>query len=140
MADEITLRTERLVLRPWRESDRAPFVALNADPDVMAWFQGPLSAADSNAFVDWIEQRFRENGWGYWAVEIPGVDPFIGFVGLSPADTTLGYPSVEIGWRLAAAQWGHGYAPEAAREALRLDSRHPRDRWIRVGSTVRYPS
>lgn len=86
----------------------------------MEWFQGPLTGAQSDAFVDWIEQRFGEQGWGYWAVEIAGGEPFIGFVGLSPADTTLGYPSVEIGWRLAAAHWGHGYAPEAAREALRF--------------------
>jgi RimJ/RimL family protein N-acetyltransferase len=120
MTDEITLRTERLVLRPWRRTDRKPFAAINADPDVMEWFQGPLTAAQSDAFADWIEQRFHEQGWGCWAVEIAGADPFIGFVGLSSADTTLGYPSVEIGWRLAAAQWGHGYAPEAAREPLRF--------------------
>jgi RimJ/RimL family protein N-acetyltransferase len=120
VSDEITLRTQRLLLRPWRDQDREPFAALNADPKVMEWFQAPLTKAQSNAFVDWIEQRFQETGWGCWAVEIPGVDPFIGFVGLSPADTTLGYPSVEIGWRLAASHWGHGYAPEAAREALRF--------------------
>jgi RimJ/RimL family protein N-acetyltransferase len=120
MPELVTLRTERLVLRPWRDADRAPFAALNADPDVMEWFQGPLTATQSSAFVDWIEQRFREQGWGYWAVEVAGGDPFIGFVGLSRADTTLGYPSVEIGWRLAAAHWGRGYAPEAAREALRF--------------------
>jgi RimJ/RimL family protein N-acetyltransferase len=126
MPDEIALRTERPLLRPWRPEDRAPFAALNADPDVMEWFQGPLAEAQSNAFLDWIEQRFRENGWGYWAVEIPGVNPFIGFVGLSPADTTLGYPSVEIGWRLAAAHWGNGYAPEAALKALRFGFDHLR--------------
>jgi RimJ/RimL family protein N-acetyltransferase len=120
MTDEITLRTERLLLRPWEATDREPFAALNADPDVMEWFQGPLPVAQSDAFVDWIEQRFREQGWGYWAVAVVGSDPFIGFVGLSPADTTLGYPSVEIGWRLAAAHWGRGYAPEAGREALRF--------------------
>lgn len=120
MTDEITLRTERLLLRPWRPADRTPFAAINADPVVMEWFQGPLAPEQSNAFVDWIEQRFCEQGWGYWAVEIVGGDPFIGFVGLGPADTTLGYPSVEIGWRLAAAHWGRGYAPEAAREALRF--------------------
>lgn len=108
MPDEITLHTERLLLRPWRPEDRAPFTALNADPLVMEWFQGPLTAAQSIAYADWIEQRFRETGWGPWAVEVVDGDPFIGFVGLSPADTTLGYPSVEIGWRLAVAHWGHG--------------------------------
>jgi RimJ/RimL family protein N-acetyltransferase len=120
MTDEITLRTERLLLRPWGLEDRAPFAALNADARVMEWFPALLSATESDAVADRIEEHFRYHGWGLWAVEIPGADPFIGFVGLNPCDTTLGYPSVEIGWRLAAAHWGHGYAPEAALEALRF--------------------
>ena len=120
MRDEITLHTDRLLLRPWRASDRAPFAALNADPQVMEWFVAPLNTTELDAFVDRIEEHFREHGWGLWAVEVAGADPFIGFVGLNPADTTLGYPSVEIGWRLAAAHWGHGFAPEAALEALRF--------------------
>lgn len=120
MADEITLRTERLLLRPWRLEDRAPFAALNADARVMEWFPALLSAIESDAVADLIEEHFRHHGWGLWAVEIPGAEPFIGFVGLNPCDTTLGYPAVEIGWRLVAAHWGRGYAPEAAREALRF--------------------
>jgi 3-dehydroquinate dehydratase/shikimate dehydrogenase len=120
MDDETTLRTERLLLRPWRPDDRAPFAALNADPRVMEWFPAPMTSEESDAVVDRIEQQFRETGWGLWAVEIPGVDPFIGFVGLSPSESTLGFPSVEIGWRLVAAHWGKGYAPEAAVAALRF--------------------
>jgi 3-dehydroquinate dehydratase/shikimate dehydrogenase len=120
MSDEITLRTRRLVLRPWRPQDREAFAALNADPRVMEWFPAPMSPAESNVVADRIEAHFRETGWGLWAVEIPGADSFIGFVGLNPSDSTLGYPSVEIGWRLAAAHWGLGYAPEAAVEALRF--------------------
>jgi 3-dehydroquinate dehydratase/shikimate dehydrogenase len=118
--DETTLRTERLLLRPWRPDDRAPFAALNADPRVMEWFPAPMTSADSDAAVDRIENQFRVCGWGLWAVEIPGEDPFIGFVGLNPSEAILGFPSVEIGWRLAAQHWGRGYAPEAAVEALRF--------------------
>src|SRR5580700_3497815 len=120
VADETTLRTERLLLRPWRAEDRAPFAALNADPRVMEWFPAPMTAVESNAVADRIEAHFHETGWGLWAIEIPDAEPFIGFVGLNPSDSTLGYPSVEIGWRLAAAHWGHGYAPEAALESLRF--------------------
>ncbi len=118
--DAVTLQTERLVLRPWRSEDRPLFAALNGDPRVMEWFPSTLTREESDSFVDRIEQRFDDHGWGLWAVEVPGVAPFIGFVGLNPADSTLGYPSVEIGWRLAAAFWGHGYAPEGALAALRF--------------------
>jgi RimJ/RimL family protein N-acetyltransferase len=120
MADERALRTERLVLRRWRPDDRAPFAALNADPRVMEWFPAPMNTAESDAVADRIEQHFQDTGWGLWAVEIIDANPFIGFVGLGPSESTLGFPSVEIGWRLAAEHWGHGYAPEAAREALRF--------------------
>ena len=65
-----------------------------------------------------IDCHMSEQGWGLWAVEIPGVAEFIGLVGLNPADDTLGYPAVEVGWRLAAEHWGRGYAPEAAIASL----------------------
>ena len=124
VADETNLRTERLLLRGWRAEDRVAFAALNADPRVMEWFPTPMTSAESNAVADRIEKQFEETGWGLWAVEIPGVDPFIGFVGLSPSESTLGFPSVEIGWRLAAEHWGNGYAPEAAVAALRFGFEH----------------
>jgi RimJ/RimL family protein N-acetyltransferase len=113
------LRTERLVLRRWRVSDRAPFAALNADPEVMAHFLAPLRRADSDAMVDAIEARFDEIGYGQWAVEVVETGEFIGFTGLSvPRFTAHFTPAVEVGWRLARAAWGHGYASEAATRAL----------------------
>lgn len=112
------LRTERLVLRGWREGDLEPFAALNADPVVMAHFQGTLSRDESDWFVLLVEQCWRERGWGLWAVDVIGGAPFIGYVGLWPADHVDGTPQVEVGWRLAAEHWGHGYAPEAARAAV----------------------
>ena len=69
--------------------------------------------------VDRIEGTFATEGLGQWAVEIPGVAPFIGYVGLSPADFEASFtPAVEVGWRLAADHWGRGYATEAARAAV----------------------
>jgi RimJ/RimL family protein N-acetyltransferase len=114
------IRTERLVLRRWRDADREPFAALNADPVVMEHMQGTMSRERSDAFVDRIEAAWSERGWGLWAVAVPGVAPFIGYVGLWPADYVTGEPMVEVGWRLARRHWGHGYVTEAAREALRF--------------------
>lgn len=112
-------RTERLALRRWTEADRDPFAALNADPAVMEHLQGLLSREASDAFVDRIEAHWNAKGWGLWAIEVMGGDPFIGYVGLWPADH-LGAGMVEVGWRLASEHWGRGYATEAAREALRF--------------------
>ena len=52
------LDTERLRLRRWRESDREPFAALNADPVVMEHFPALSSRAESDAMVDRIEAHF----------------------------------------------------------------------------------
>jgi RimJ/RimL family protein N-acetyltransferase len=115
------LRTPRLLLRPWRDADLEPFAALNADPDVTAFLPGPLARAESDALAERIQAGIAERGWGFWAVEVPGAHPFIGFVGLSVPDPSLPFPpAVEIGWRLARAHWARGYATEAAREALRF--------------------
>jgi RimJ/RimL family protein N-acetyltransferase len=122
MADEppsVVLRTARLILRHWCPADRAPFAALNADPAVMAWLPSTLTTAESDALADAIEANITGRGFGLWALEIPGVTPFAGFVGLSvPSFTAPFTPCVEIGWRLATAHWGHGYATEAARAVL----------------------
>jgi RimJ/RimL family protein N-acetyltransferase len=114
------IRTERLLLRRWRDEDHAPFAALNADPLVREHFQGTMDAAASSAFIERVEQHWREHGWGLWAVEAVGVAGFVGFVGLWPADFVTGESMVEVGWRLAREHWGHGYATEAANEALRF--------------------
>lgn len=92
---------------------------MNADPRVMAFFPAALSTGESDALAARIEQQFEQRGFGLWAVEIPGVVPFAGFIGLSvPSFQTHFTPCVEIGWRLAADHWGHGYATEGARIVL----------------------
>jgi ribosomal-protein-alanine N-acetyltransferase len=114
-----TLRTKRLILRPWRDQDVAAFAALNADPEVMAEMGGPRSRADSEAAAPRIREYFEAHGYGVWAAELPGVESFIGFIGLAvPGFEAFFTPCVEIGWRLARAYWGHGYATEGARAAL----------------------
>lgn len=113
------LTTRRLVLRRWRESDREPFAALNADPEVMRYFPAPLTRAESDALVERAARHFDEHGFGPWAVEVIGGPPFIGFVGLSNVAFAAPFtPAVEAGWRLRREAWGRGYAAEAAAAAL----------------------
>lgn len=114
------LTTRRLVMRRWRSSDSEPFAALNADEEVMKYFPRMLAREESDALIERIERNFENAGFGLWAVEIQSSGEFIGFVGLSqPSWQSSFTPCVEIGWRLAKKYWGHGYAPEAALEAMR---------------------
>jgi RimJ/RimL family protein N-acetyltransferase len=111
---------ERVLLREWMPDDLAPFAELNADPRVMRYYPSPLTRAQSDAFVlEQVVPEFAERGFGRWAVEVPGLAPFIGYVGLAvPAFEADFTPCIEIGWRLAFAYWGRGYATEAAQAAL----------------------
>ncbi len=118
MATDIA--TERLRLRTWVPTDRDPFAALNADARVMEHFLAPLSRVESDAMVARIEATFQKCGFGLWAVEVPGVAPFLGFIGLSvPSFEAHFTPCVEIGWRLARTYWNQGFATEGAAAVLR---------------------
>jgi RimJ/RimL family protein N-acetyltransferase len=115
------ISTPRLLLRPWRDADLAPFAALNADARVMEHFPAPLGRAESDAAAARIRSHLDAHGFGLWAVEVIGQTPFVGYTGLSrPRFDAHFTPCVEIGRRLAATHWGHGYATEAARAVLRV--------------------
>jgi RimJ/RimL family protein N-acetyltransferase len=112
------IKTDRLLMRRWQDSDREPFAALNADPETMRYFPQTLDRAASDAFVDRIESRFEAQGYGLWALELAASGEFIGYTGLaSMPDGVPGAGGMEIGWRLTRHAWHHGYATEAARAA-----------------------
>lgn len=113
------LETERLLLREWRDSDRAPYAALNSDPGVMEHFPSVLTPQQSDEMVDRMIDAWQTRAFGLWAVEVKGSGEFIGFIGLSsPAWHAHFTPAVEAGWRLARSSWGHGYAPEGAQAVV----------------------
>jgi RimJ/RimL family protein N-acetyltransferase len=114
------LCTPRLLLRQWHEADFEPFAAMNADPRVMEYFPSVLTREESDRFVrERILPQFELRGYGLWAVEVPGVTLFAGYVGLLEHTFDAPFtPCVEVAWRLDSRYWGHGYATEGGRSAL----------------------
>ncbi len=113
------VETERLILRPFREADLAPFAALNADPRLMRHFPSPLTRQETEALVERIEATRARNGFCFEAVEEKATGAFLGMVGLHAPEFEAPFtPCVEIGWRLLHAAQGRGYATEAARARL----------------------
>lgn len=114
-----TIKTNRLILRPWKDSDLEPFADLNADPRVMEFFPGLKSRGESDESVRIASDHISKTGWGPWAAELIDTGEFIGFIGLSEVPFTAPFtPAVEVGWRLAYNFWGKGYATEGAKAAL----------------------
>jgi RimJ/RimL family protein N-acetyltransferase len=115
----IEVRTARLLLRQWQDSDREPFAALNADPEVMRYFPATQSREASDRSIDAWMGEIKHRGWSNWAIELIGCGTFVGFVGLSVPRRALPFmPCVEVGYRLARAHWGQGIATEGAKAAL----------------------
>jgi RimJ/RimL family protein N-acetyltransferase len=125
----IELETARLRLRPWQAADRDRFAEMGRDPRVMEHFPQLADRAASDALIDHWQANIERHGWGFWAAQRRDTGEFIGVIGLqSPSRPFPFSPCVEVGWRLAYAHWGHGFASEGARrclqigfEALRLD-------------------
>ena len=114
------LQTRRLILRQWQESDFLPYAKLNADQRVMEFMLGTMTEEETRQSIENIEKHFDAHGFGRWAVQIADSEKFIGFVGISIPTYTLPFsPCVEVAWRVCPDEWGKGYAPEAANEAMR---------------------
>jgi RimJ/RimL family protein N-acetyltransferase len=114
-----SIHTERLLMRRWRDADRGPFAAMNADPEVMRYFPAALDRVASDGFVDRIEALFQRQGFGLWALEEAATGRFLGFTGLNPMPPGVpGAGGMEVGWRLAAHAWHQGFATEAATAAV----------------------
>jgi RimJ/RimL family protein N-acetyltransferase len=113
------ISTQRLIMRGWRESDLAPWAAMNADPEVRRYRGSLLTAEQASAWMLNYQDDLEHRGFGFWALEVRASGEFIGFAGLDSVDEEMPFTGIELGWRLARPAWGHGYATEAALAALR---------------------
>ncbi|WP_164155631.1 GNAT family N-acetyltransferase [Sandarakinorhabdus rubra] len=113
------IETPRLVIRRWQDADRTPFAAMGGDPEVMAHFPALLSPAESDALADRMNTMMADQDFGFWAMERRDNGTFVGFCGLNRVNFPCPVEGeIEIGWRLARAAWGQGYAREAAQACL----------------------
>ena len=112
---EFRLETERLVLRPWHESDIDPFHAICADPVVMATLGPPMSREQVAATVERMQRLQRDLGHCFWAMERKDDRQLIGWCGIIRGDVDTPIANaLEAGWRMTPSAWGKGYVTEAA--------------------------
>jgi RimJ/RimL family protein N-acetyltransferase len=114
---EITLETERLRLRWFRESDFEDFCKICADAEVMRFLGDgkPMTPMEVWRQMATFMGHWYFRGYGIWAVEEKSTGQVVGRIGfMNPA----GWPGFELGWTLGRDSWGKGYATEGARRAL----------------------
>lgn len=112
------IETARLVLRPWQDSDLAPFAAMGRSAAVMRHLGGAMDDRQVEEAVARQQRLQSALGYCFWAIERRTDAAFLGFCGLKPGTVGPIDGAVEIGWRLREDAWGQGYAREAASAAL----------------------
>jgi len=121
-------KSDRLHFRNWTEQDRLPFREMGVSPEVMEFFPGLLTEAESDALVDRAMAHYEEKGYTVYAVDRidQGKEEYIGFIGLyTPRfELDFGPDSTEIGWRTKPSSWGVGLATEGARAVLKYAFEH----------------
>ena len=116
----ITLETQYLILRQWRETDFDFYANLTSNKEVMKFFPKTLSKEESNNAVRKFSKLLKEKSWGFWAVEEKSSNKFLGYAGLHAPQTKFPFsPCVEIAWRMEDEYWENGYVKEAGETILK---------------------
>ncbi|MEA4860444.1 hypothetical protein SDC9_106597 [bioreactor metagenome] len=110
---KIILETERLLLREMTQQDYPMLSAILQDAQTMYAYEGPFSDEETQAWLERNLKRYKEDGFGLWAVALKETGIMIGQAGLTWQ--TIGDAKVlEVGYLFNRTYWGKGYATEAA--------------------------
>lgn len=123
------IKTKRLILRDWKQSDIPEFVKMNMDRDVRRYFPNVQTVDASKKQAVEIQKDIEDRGFGLFAVERRDTGEFIGFTGMQVLEEDGPFrleilPCIEIGWRISKKDWNQGFATEAARGVLKFAERH----------------
>jgi ribosomal-protein-alanine N-acetyltransferase len=108
-----TIETERLVIRPWRDTDASDALVIYGDEQVTRWLTPAMSWVPNVLTMRDILHRWKALDvapTSHWAVELRDTGRVIGGVAVLRLEP---WEDLEIGWLLARTAWGHGYAAEA---------------------------
>jgi len=113
----ITLETERLLLREFRDTDLDAYARMCADAESMRYLGDgtPLSRVEAWRSIAGVLGHWQLRGYGMWAAEEKATGDFVGRIGFYYPD---GWPVLEVGWLVDRARWGEGFATEGGRAAL----------------------
>jgi RimJ/RimL family protein N-acetyltransferase len=112
------IQTERLILRPFKNSDAQSFEAIYGDPQTMTFMLGGVKSKDETAASIGRKIRHREEyGIGLWCMIDKASDSVIGQCGLAWLEEIN---DIQIGYLVARKFWNMGYATEAVRASLKF--------------------
>ena len=104
-------------MREFAPDDLDALAPIFADEVMMEWYPHPFSRDESKFWIERNQRRYREDGFGLWALELRDSGELLGDCGLVKQRVD-DRDEFEIGWHVKRVSWGQGYAPEAARAVI----------------------
>lgn len=117
------IETERLILRDLLKTDEEGMFELDADPKVHTYLgNSPINTIEeARHYIDIVQQQYKDNGIGRWAVIEKSSNEFIGWSGLKfikeYENNQINF--YDVGYRLKPKFWNKGYATESAKAAIK---------------------
>ena len=110
--------TDRLIARQWSLDDAEAAFRLYGDPEVVRFLGGmqPMASVEKvREYLAKVLDRYDGSSMGLWPIIEKQSGELVGAVLLKPLPE---HTEIEVGWHLAKAHWGKGYATESARAAI----------------------